>query len=42
MDRGKRSEMGAAAREVAQVHTWDAMAQRITKLYEEILAAKSC
>ncbi|OPY08603.1 MAG: GDP-mannose-dependent alpha-mannosyltransferase [Syntrophaceae bacterium PtaB.Bin095] len=42
MDRGKRREMGAAAREVAQAHTWDAMAQRITKLYEEILAAKSC
>ena len=42
LDREKRGEMGTAAREVAQAHTWDAMAQRITELYEEILAAKSC
>ena len=42
MDRGKRSEMGAAAREVAQAHTWDAMARRIAALYESILSGKSC
>jgi UDP-glucose:(heptosyl)LPS alpha-1,3-glucosyltransferase len=40
LDTEKRKVMGANAYQVAQCHTWDAMAQRVTVLYEQILADK--
>ena len=42
LDPQKRSEMGGNARQVAEAHTWDAMARRILTLYEKSLAGKSC
>jgi UDP-glucose:(heptosyl)LPS alpha-1,3-glucosyltransferase len=40
LDPDRRAALGANARQVAQHHGWDAMAQRVMVLYERILAGK--
>lgn len=40
LDPDRRAALGTNARQVAQHHTWDAMAQRVMVLYERILAGK--
>jgi UDP-glucose:(heptosyl)LPS alpha-1,3-glucosyltransferase len=39
-DLGKRSAMGKAARQMAEQHGWDKIVQKISRIYDEILATR--
>lgn len=40
LDKAKRMKMGLAARQAAENHSWDLVAQKISRIYDEILATK--